>query len=802
MKKFLLMLMLLIFVALCVLLIFVKYEPSTQIDFPEDAIARFGKGYIRGITYSPDGAQIAVSTYTGIWIYDAHTGKELNLLTGQHGEPYVSAAYSSDGKTIATGGVDGTVQLWNTRTGEIINTFKCPEEYIGYIKYSSDGQVIAIKGADNTIELWNARTGKHFKSLSGHEEPNTLYEGHPVASIISFAFSPDGKTIVSGGGDKTVRLWNVHTGENIETLTGHTEEVIAVAYSPDGKTIVSASRDKTLRLWDTNTGDNIRTLSGHEDIIVSVAYSPDGNIIVSAGWDGMLHRWNAQTGEPLKTYEIYTGALYFSRGHAGAITHTAYSPDGKTIATVGGDGTMQWWDAHTSEKLKTFIEFCEHSVTYSPDGKTLAILTGKEVQLRNATTGEYLKTLKGHRYNIERIVFSPEGDTIATATVVGTVGLWDTNTGENIKILIGDVSNIYTDWRVNYNLVYSPDGKTIATQHKVGTVWLWDTSTGKHLNTLIGHTDTVYTPRYSPNGKTIATYSKDETIRLWNVLTGENIKTFTDVPKVFGYIVFSPDGATFVTNHSDHKMRLWDTITGENINTLTGHTDVVYTSIFYSLDGKTIATYSKDKTVRLWHTITGKNINTLDMSKIASDVEFLHSPEGDILAISCAWWDKTAALWNVSTGQRLKYFEEHKTSLIRSQTSKKPQNKFNAISWIVRSPTDDTFLIVVEYDKIRLWNFHTGKPIGQPISLNQKNMDMSSSLGGVRYSPDGRLLATYPLSWRGHVRLWDAATGKHLKTYRGHTYTRNSAVTFSPDSRKIITEHTDGTVLIWDISQR
>ncbi|MDE0638210.1 MAG: hypothetical protein OXI43_20410 [Candidatus Poribacteria bacterium] len=392
MKKLFLILTIFILSELCLPFAFAQYEPYTQMGLPEGAIARFGKGYIRGITYSPDGTQVAVTTYIGVWIYDARTGEKLNLITGKDGEPYVSAAYSPDGKLITTGGTDGTVQLWNTHTGKTIKTFKWNEEYIGYIKYSPDGRTIAIRGAENTIELWNARTGKHLKSLSGHEKPNTLYEGHPDVTIASYAFSPDSKTIVSGGGDKTVRLWNARTGGNIRTLTGHTETVIAVAYSPDGGTIVSASRDKTGRMWDANTGENIKTLTGHNDIIVSVAYSPDGNTIISAGWDGMLHRWDAQTGEPLKTYEIYTGVLYFARGHAGAIKHIAFSPDGQTIATTGA-GTMQWWDAHTGENRKTFTGFGTHSIKYSPDGKTLAILMGKDVQLRNAFTGEYRNTL-------------------------------------------------------------------------------------------------------------------------------------------------------------------------------------------------------------------------------------------------------------------------------------------------------------------------------------------------------------------------------------------------------------------------
>lgn len=802
MKK-LFMVLTLFIVVLCVLLIFVKYEPSMQIGFPEDAITRFGKGSIRGITYSPDGAQIAVSTHIGVWIYDARTGEELNLLTGQHGKPFVSAAYSSDGKTIATGGVDGTVQLWNTRTGKIIKTFKCPEEYIGYIKYSPDGQVIAIKGADDTIELWNARIGKHLKSLSEHEESNTLYEGHPVASITSFAFSPDGKTIVSGGGDKTVRLWNVHTGENIETLTGHTEEVIAVAYSPDGGTIVSASRDKTLRLWDTSTGENIKTLSGHKDIIVTVAYSPDGNIIVSGGWDGMLHRWNAQTGEPLKTYELYTGVLYFARGHAGAITHTAYSPDGKTIAAAGA-GTMQWWDAHTGEKRKTFISHSPHSVKYSPDGRTLVIQIGKEVQLQDAATGKYLNTLKGNSYNIEHIIFSPNGDIIAITTVVGTLGLWDVSTGKKIRMLIRNVDTENFDPRANHFPVFSPDGKMIAIEQGKQTVGIWNTNTGEHVNTLTGHEGPLYLPVFSPNGKTIVTktfvrFGKGGTVRLWNVDTGEKIMKYEN-PEDYPVFVYSPDSKTLTTNYTDNTVRLWDTTTGENINILKGHTDKVYT-LMYGQDAKTLATHSKDMSVRLWDTTTGENIKTLKMLS-GSNTDMTRSPDGDILAIVSNPWDKTVSLWNLTAGRPPTKFKKHSEGIFGWQPFKKSKNQWDHISWKIFSPTRDTLTVVMEHDKIRLWNLHRGKPIGKPIHLKDPHVSRSSQIGSAFYSPDGKMLATYPLSYKGYLRLWKASTGKLMRTFPWLTNLYAKGIKFSPDSRKIITEHTDGTVILWDISSR
>ena len=109
---------------------------------------------------------------------------------------------------------------------------------------------------------------------------------------------------------------------------------------------------------------------------------------------------------------------------------------------------------------------------------------------------------------------------------------------------------------------------------------------------------------------------------------------------------------------------------------------------------------------------------------------------------------------------------------------------------------------MIEYDKVRLWNLHTGKPIGKPIHLKDQHVSRSSQIGTAFYSPDGKMLATYPWSYKGHLRLWKPSTGKLIKTFPWHTKLYAGGIKFSPDSRKIITEHTDGTVLIWNIPQR
>ena len=334
-----------------------------------------------------------------------------------------------------------------------------------------------------------------------------------------------------------------------------------------------------------------------------------------------------QTGRPLQTYELYKGVLHFSRGHAGAITRIAYSPDGNTIATASGDGTMHWWDAHTGEKRKTFIGHTPHSVMYSPDGKTLLIVIGKEVQLRDAATDEYLYTLKGNSYDIEHIVFSPKGEIIAISTVVGTLGLWDASTGKNIKTLIRNEDIVNFDPHVNRLPVFSPDGKMIAIIQGKETVGIWNTSTGEHISTLTGHEGPLNSPVFSPDGKTIVTktfvrFGKGGTVRLWDVDIGEKIMEYEN-PGDYPKFVYSPDGKTLSTNNSDNSVRLWDTTTGENKNILTGHTDSVYT-LMYAQDGKTLVTHSKDYSVRIWDTTTGENIKQSKCHLVQTLNWFIH----------------------------------------------------------------------------------------------------------------------------------------------------------------------------------
>ena len=277
------------------------------------------------------------------------------------------------------------------------------------VAYSPDGKKIVSGSDDGTIKIRDANTGQCFQTLEGHSK-----------SVYSVSYSPDGKKIISGSGDKTIRIWDANTGKRLKKLKGHSDYVSSVAYSPDGKRIISGSTDKTVKIWDANTGDSLKTLRGHKYGVWSVAYSPDGTKIISGSNDKTIKIWDANTGECLKTL----------KGHSDYVSSVAYSPDGKRIISGSDDNTIKICDANTGECIKTLeghsLEV--YSVAYSPDGtKIISGSLDKTIKIWDANTGQCLQTLEGHSESVHSVAYSPDGSRIVSGSADGTVRIWGEN---------------------------------------------------------------------------------------------------------------------------------------------------------------------------------------------------------------------------------------------------------------------------------------------------------------------------------------------------------------------------------------
>jgi WD40 repeat protein len=251
-------------------------------------------------------------------------------------------------------------------------TFRGHTSSVATVVASPDGKTLAsVSGKDQTIKLWDARTRKERATLRGSEA----------------VFSPDGKTLASACfPDGAIHLWDVGTGTTLATLHGHTDSICALAFSPDGKTLASGSSDKTIKFWDVATAKEQFTLQ-HPDWVLSVAFSPDGKTLASGSNDRTIRLWDMATGQERATLRRVRDAAIVGCGFVGCV---AFSPDSQTLAS-GHWETVKLWDV--------------------PTGQSTATLEGRDDE------------------DVQSIVFSPDGKTLASLDSYGTINLWDVASG-------------------------------------------------------------------------------------------------------------------------------------------------------------------------------------------------------------------------------------------------------------------------------------------------------------------------------------------------------------------------------------
>jgi WD40 repeat protein len=272
-----------------------------------------------------------------------------------------SVAFSNDGRLLASGFLNGGIQVWEVDSGLQAYTLAAHLASVNSVAFSPDNLWLVSSSRDRKIKLWDASTGGAVQTLNGHE-----------AEVRSVTFSPDGQWLVSGSHDRTVRIWRVATGHEVQSLQGHNRQVTSVAFSPDGSLIASGSWDRTIRLWDVVSGRVLRTLPGHARGVASVVFSPDGKWLASGGEDAMVKLWDVATGRELQ----------FFRGHNNSISSIAFSPDGGMLAAGSLGQNILIWKVSTGTVIKhlRYDNISYNSVAFSPKGQWLA-LGSRDLQL-------------------------------------------------------------------------------------------------------------------------------------------------------------------------------------------------------------------------------------------------------------------------------------------------------------------------------------------------------------------------------------------------------------------------------------
>ena len=493
--------------------------------------------------------------------------------------------------------------------------------------------------------------------------------------------SPDGRTLVSGDGYGSLVIWDLAAGRERKRFQGHPREVSGLIFSSDGGTLASWSTvqgtPSEVKLWDPGTGRLLAGIPGIKGYVASLAFSPDGRILVI-----LEHDANGDSSKNMAVrWSLAQGPEHPVPGAAPILCDKiAYSADGRWLATgMLASSTVTLRDAATGQSMKTLIHRFPAigGIAFSPDGHTLAAYSWG-ITFWDTRSGRELGSLPLQMMRMA--VFSPDGNRFAGVTA----------SGEAIQ-LIKDVSTnprpvpLEAVSGRDFHVAFSPDGKTLAGGGAGLPATLWDSTSGRKLAEFAGKSGRGGCLVFAAGGESLILKCEDGRIRSWHfVKKPEPIAQLAGHKKEVWALVYTPDGTTLISAADDHSIKVWDTHDGSLRSTLKGHGALV-ASLAISLDGTLLASAGFESTVRLWDLPSAQPRAVLrGHTGPVRAVAF--SPDGRLVA--SAGSDRTVRIWDVDNGERMLVFEGH-TDKVRALA-------FHPSGMLLVSASDDRTIRVID----------------------------------------------------------------------------------------------------------
>ncbi|MCA9047773.1 MAG: protein kinase, partial [Planctomycetaceae bacterium] len=736
-----------------------------------------------------------------------------SIKTAEH-SPVSAVAFSPDNQRIVVGCRSGsrTLQAFDIRSGKPINngehgtgtagagerdsgTLGTREPGVLSLRYSADGRLLLTSCTDGTVRIRDARDDRILSMLHGHRRG--------VSQAIFLPADASGKPVqlVSAGLDGEAVVWTDESGDWSDTDTirrsppfsRHSGPIYAVDASPDGRTIATAGHDQRILLWNTDSlkpfdferavanddyefAQDYTALEGHTAVVRTLQFSRDGKRLVSAGHDNAVHVWNIA--------ENRTAGIL--QGHGQWVTAVCLSPDDRTVLSAGLDAKVMTWNTQAFSDVTTFrtskLEGQESSVLdakYSPSAQQIA-MAGRNgtVSLWQTSTGEPLKILReGHSYLAAKADFSPDGRRLATTAVDDTTRIWDAQTGAELHVL--------RDTGRSAVASFSADGRRIATgspavRSEERSVWgikIWNAETGELEQTLHGHSAAVSAVCWSPDGRFLFTGDAAGGGLLWDAKSFRRIRPLNWHSAGIIAAEFIDD-ETLLTAAAEKSVARWSVEAGAVDETqLLMHPDAI-TAMDTDSQGRWVVTACRDNTVRVWDSAAGNVIReiqtTTDTAGTAAAVSAVAVTSVAVTA------DGRRIVLADSARRRVRLFDaENGEELLFPDPAGRPGPFLQLASQsqlrsVLFSP-DETSVLTVGGDQVRLWKIDPGALPFRRLKMSCTPLEMTAS---VSYSPDGKRLISG--SRDGTAVIWNVDDGRSVVRLVGaHRGPVNGAV-FSP----------------------
>ena len=579
--------------------------------------------------------------------------------------------------------------------------------------FSPDGRYVLTGSEDDTVRVWSASTGRQLALLRTAQPPH-FRPDQPQ-------FSPGGRLVLVNTTDGRLLVWPWRAG-GPPTVLPSGGNVYRAAFSRDGKYVVTGHTDGATRVWDWRSGRLLAALpaAGNEPIS-SVAFSPDGKRVATGGQFGMVRLWRWQAPDP----------SVMLAGHRQWVNTVAFSPSGRLLLTSSDDGTSRLFAI--------------------PRGRLLAVMHG------------------GSPKGLNSAAFSPNGRLMVTAGVDKTARVFAIPSGRPVTVLRGPADELE-------DAVFSPDSRLVATASADGTAALWNVHTSETAIVLHGHGGALFTVAFSPDGHSLVTSSEDDTARLWPVPA---LQVFGGGHRQLNTAVFSPDGRFVALGGEDGDARIYRTVDGRQVAVLAAG-DTAVDSVAFSSDGRHILTAGltagQTGVARIWD-VAAPHRGRVFATGGDEIQTAAFSPDGRLVVTSTA---DSAVIWDART--------DHRRVTIRlpgSGIQANPGLRFLGASF---SPTG-RWVLTTHYDAARLWSAATGRL----VRVLRANAGIVYS---AAFSRDGSRVVT--ADGDGTARVWGTATGRQLDRLVSPSGQLRSAA-FSPDGKWVVAGAVNGSLTVWSL---